>query len=72
MDGIQPYVAPTRAAVPAMSMAMPAVDPTQVKAPSDYLRAVRRRIWLVLAIGVPLSVLAAVVAMKQRRELADC
>jgi capsular exopolysaccharide synthesis family protein len=64
MDGIQPYVAPARG----MSSAPPttAADPTQVKTLADYLRAVGRRVWLVLAIGVPLSVLGAIVVVKQR------
>jgi capsular exopolysaccharide synthesis family protein len=88
MDGIQPYVAPTRSPVPvpvganavpfAVAAPVPApaaaFDPTHVKTPADYLRALRRRIWLVLAVGVPLSVLAAGVVMKQKsvyRAMAD-
>jgi capsular exopolysaccharide synthesis family protein len=34
------------------------------KAPSDYLRALRRRVWLVLAMGVALSVAGAVWAVR--------
>ena len=41
---------------PAVYPFTPTHDPTPVKSPSDYLRALRRRIWLVLAVGVPLSV----------------
>jgi succinoglycan biosynthesis transport protein ExoP len=61
MDGIQPYSGPAR--VPALMVN--AADPTLVKSPSDYLRSLRRRIWLVLAVGVPLSVLTAVMAVRQ-------
>jgi succinoglycan biosynthesis transport protein ExoP len=61
MDGLQPYSGPPR--IPATPVH--AVDPTLVKTPSDYLRSLRRRIWLVLAIGVPMSVAVAVVAVKQ-------
>jgi capsular exopolysaccharide synthesis family protein len=62
MDGIQPYAGSSRTpALPAT-----AVDPTQVKTPSDYLRALRRRIWLVLAVGLPLSVLVAVLVVRQQ------
>jgi capsular exopolysaccharide synthesis family protein len=61
MDGIQPYAGPPR--VPAVTA--PIADPTLVKSPSDYLRSLRRRVWLVLAIGVPLSVLASFMVMRQ-------
>jgi capsular exopolysaccharide synthesis family protein len=61
MDGIQLYQGQSR--VPAV--AATAVDPTLAKTPADYFRSVRRRIWLIVAVGVPLSVLAAVVAVKQ-------
>jgi capsular exopolysaccharide synthesis family protein len=78
MDGIQPYVTPSRAPAPAPLAPAAAgaapLDPTQVKTPADYLRAVGRRIWLVLAVAVPLSVLIAVVVMKQKsvyRAMAD-
>ena len=64
MDGLQPYTAPAR--VPTVASPVSAVDPTQVKSVSDYLRALQRRIWLVLAIGVPLSVAASVVVVRQR------
>jgi len=64
MDGLQPYTPPTR--VPTGASPAPAVDPTEVKSASDYLRALQRRIWLVLAIGVPLSVVVAVLVVRQR------
>jgi polysaccharide biosynthesis transport protein len=64
MDGIQHY-----AAAPLRPQAVPAsiasLNPAVVKSPSDYLRALRRRIWLVLAVGVPMSVGASVWAVRQ-------
>src|SRR3954454_22208065 len=68
MDGIQPYPGPPR--TPSLH---PQVHPypvvgappaAAVKAPSDYLRALRRRVWAVLAIGVPLSMLGGVVVAR--------
>jgi capsular exopolysaccharide synthesis family protein len=61
MDGIQPYTAPAR--VPAASSLPP--NPALVKVPSDYVRAIRRRVWLVLMVAVPLSVAAAVWTVRQ-------
>src|SRR4051812_23033295 len=61
MDGIQPYAAPTR---PPAVPSFPA-NPAAAKTPSDYVRALRRRVWLVLMGGVPLSVAAAVWAVRQ-------
>ncbi|HMB05186.1 MAG TPA: hypothetical protein VKP69_15790, partial [Isosphaeraceae bacterium] len=61
MDGIQPNVGASR---PPGLPAAP-VSPTPSKAPSDYLRALRRRIGLILAVGVPLSLAAAVFAVRQ-------
>jgi polysaccharide biosynthesis transport protein len=59
MDAIQPYrgqqatPSPVRAAATAL-----AVNPAAVKTTSDYFRALRRRIWMVLAVAVPLAVLS--------------
>ncbi|SIN92059.1 capsular exopolysaccharide family [Singulisphaera sp. GP187] len=62
MDGtIQGYAGPPRS--PNFQTA-----PTQSnagKSASDYLRALRRRIWFVLAIGVPLSILCGIVIAYQ-------
>lgn len=79
MDGIQTYIAPTtsapaRPAAPASpshhapylhAQAHAHPNPAAAKSPSDYIRAVRRRIWLVLAIGVTLSMLSAAWAVRQ-------
>ena len=68
MDGIQPYVAPGPPR-PAMSPghAHPHVHAggATAKTPSDYLRAMRRRAWLVLAVGVPLAVLGSLWVVRQ-------
>jgi capsular exopolysaccharide synthesis family protein len=40
------------------------VNPAAVKGPSDYLRALRRRIWMVLAVAVPLAVLGCLYALR--------
>ena len=41
-------------------------NPAAVKTPSDYVRALRRRIWLVFMIGVPLSIASAGYAVHQK------
>ena len=61
MDGIQPYAGAPRSS----SLATLSINPTLTKAPADYFRAVRRRVWLVLAVGVPLTVGAAVFTLRQ-------
>ncbi|MDR3635003.1 MAG: polysaccharide biosynthesis tyrosine autokinase [Isosphaeraceae bacterium] len=63
MDGIQPYAGPPRP--PALASPSFSVTPTLAKTPSDYLRALRRRVWLVLAVSVPLAVALSVLALKQ-------
>lgn len=61
MDGIQPYSGSSR------TSGAPATppNPTLTKVPADYLRALRRRIWLIVSIGVPLSVTASVISVRQ-------
>lgn len=61
MDGLQPYAAPSR--LP--SHPVPHPSSKLAKGPSDYIRALRRRVWAVLAIGVPLSILGAIWTAKQ-------
>ena len=61
MDGIQRYAAHP---FPAHTQPAPP-DPASVKAPSDYLRALRRRFWVVFTIGVPLGVAATVWVLRQ-------
>ncbi len=54
MDGIQPY---SGAARPVVAVHTPASSPSlsAVKGPADYLHAVRRRIWLALAVALPVA-----------------
>ena len=54
MDGIQPYGAGARPLVAHVHSPTPP-PPSAVKSPSDYLRAIRRRIWLALAIAIPVA-----------------
>ena len=53
MDGIQPYAGAPRPLV--ATVHPPGPSPASVKTPSDYLRAIRRRIWLVLAVAIPIA-----------------
>jgi succinoglycan biosynthesis transport protein ExoP len=53
MDGIQPYASGPRPLVATVHNS-PA-SPSSGKTTSDYLRAVRRRIWLVLIIAIPIA-----------------
>jgi capsular exopolysaccharide synthesis family protein len=51
-------------------MAVPAalsINPAAVKTPSDYLRAMRRRIWLILAVAVPMAIATSSWALRQPR-----
>ncbi len=66
MDGIQPYAAHTtvRPTIAAPVGGAPS-NPAAVKTPSDYIRALKRRVWLVLMVGVPLGILASVYVMRQ-------
>ncbi|MHC5538832.1 GumC family protein, partial [Singulisphaera rosea] len=61
MDGLQPYAAPSR--LP--SHPVPHPSSKLAKGPADYIRALRRRVWAVLAIGVPLSILGAIWTARQ-------
>ncbi len=44
-----------------------APDPSAVKTPAHYLGAARRRIWLILAVAVPLSIVFSILALRQPR-----
>lgn len=69
MDGIQPYDnAPSPSPHTARPMAyatVVAANPAAIKAPSDYVRALKRRFWLVLMVAVPLSTLLALFVVRQ-------
>src|SRR3954449_6400576 len=53
MDGIQPYAAGSRPLV--ATVHSPSPHPSAAKSPSDYLRAIRRRFWLALAVAIPVA-----------------
>ena len=65
MDGIQVhqgYAAPA-----ALSKTAPtplAINPAAVKTTSHYLRALRRRVWMVLSIAVPLAIGSSILVLK--------
>jgi polysaccharide biosynthesis transport protein len=52
MDGIQPYAGGPRSLV---TVHPTGPSPASVKTPSDYLRAIRQRVALVLAIAIPMA-----------------
>src|SRR5262245_10861891 len=60
MDGIQPYARSGRVPNLPVTNHAHAVPQPAVKQPSDYFRALRRRVWMVLAIGVPLTILSGI------------
>ena len=64
MDGLQHYHAPHLSAQP-QAILQPPPDPASVKTPADYLKALRRRFWVVLMVGVPLGVAVTVWVIKQ-------
>jgi len=61
MDGLQAYAGPPRN--PGLHTHQVSSKPT--KAPSEYLRAIKRRLWLVLAVAVPISILGAIWTARQ-------
>lgn len=70
MDEIQTYrgmpaTPSTNRFAPGGSVIHPVpAGPAPVKSSSDYLRALRRRIWMVLAVSVPLAILGCIVALR--------
>ncbi len=65
MDEIQSYQ--SHASVPSPLRANPtplSLNPAAVKTPSNYLRALRRRVWVVLAIAVPAAVLGCIYVLR--------
>ncbi len=61
MDGIQPYIGSSRTPV----VSAPTANPSEVKTPANYVRAVVRKVWLVLMVAVPLSVAVTIWAVRQ-------
>ena len=75
MDGIVPFRDHPVASAPgpnvnrhaplAVPMTSVPINPAAVKTPSDYLRAMRRRIWLILAVAVPMAIATSIWALRQ-------
>lgn len=74
MDGIVPFRDHPAASAPSPGvnrhtpMAIPtslSINPAAVKTPSDYIRAMRRRIWLILAVGVPMAIATSIWSLRQ-------
>ncbi len=66
MDGLQHYSAHAAVVRPHHLGGSVPTNPAAVKTPYDYLRALRRRVWLVLLVAVPLSVASAVWTVRQK------
>jgi capsular exopolysaccharide synthesis family protein len=69
MDGIQAYERSAAAVAPRhrpAGLAPPAVvsNPAAVKTTASYLQALRRRIWMVLAVAVPFAIASSIVVLK--------
>jgi succinoglycan biosynthesis transport protein ExoP len=52
---------------PAPVPAAPSTNPAAMKGPSDYLRALYRRVWLILAVAVPMAIATSIWALRQPR-----
>ena len=68
MDGIQAYkgdAAPPSPSRPTIAPAPAAVNPAAVKTTSNYLEALKRRFWVVLAVAVPLAVTTSIMVLRQ-------
>jgi succinoglycan biosynthesis transport protein ExoP len=68
MDGIQAYrgdAAPPMAARSMSQSSAPAMNPAANKTVSNYLKALRRRFWVVLAVAIPLAITTSIVIIKQ-------
>ncbi len=65
MDAIQTYRGYASSPTPLRPAATTGVvNPAAAKGTSDYLRALRRRAWMVLGVAVPLAVLGCTVALR--------
>ena len=68
MDGIQAYkgeAAPPSTSRPSFAGAPAVVSPAAVKTTSNYLTALGRRYWVVLAVAIPLAVTTSIVVLRQ-------
>jgi len=67
MDGIQAckgYPAPPDRSRSAPAPSPLAINPAAVKTTSNYIRALRRRFWMVLAVAVPLAIASSIMVLK--------
>src|SRR4051794_35770047 len=64
MDEIQSYQSHSSVPSPLRATTPLSLNPAAVKTPSNYLRALRRRVWVVLAIAVPVAVLGCIYVLR--------
>ena len=65
MDGIQTFKGYPAPPSPVRAPLAPlAINPAVVKTPGNYLRALRRRIWVVLAAAIPLAILGSITVLR--------
>src|ERR1700733_4910330 len=62
MDGIQSYAGGSRSLVATVHSC--GASPSSIKSASDYVRAIRRRIWLVLAIAIPVATAGTLLVLR--------
>jgi capsular exopolysaccharide synthesis family protein len=72
MEGIVPFrgSTPVTRTPHAGSLTIPEAQPTDLatlKTPSDYLRATQRRVWLILAVAIPIAIASSIWALRQPR-----
>jgi polysaccharide biosynthesis transport protein len=68
VDGIQAYkgdAAPPSTSRPPIAGVPPLVNPAAVKSTSNYLTALKRRFWVVLAVAIPMAITTSILALKQ-------
>ena len=67
MDGIQTYSGHSAPQSPSRLAPAPsplALNPAAVKTTSDYMHALRRRFWMVLAVAVPLAITSSIMVLR--------
>ena len=67
MDGIQAFKANPLPGIPSRSattLSLPTHNLASIKTPSHYFKALKRRVWLVLAIAVPLAIGTSIVVLR--------
>ena len=65
MDEIQSYPAYPATPSPQRATTGPlSINPAAIKRPSNYFRAIRRRIWMILAIAVPMAIVTCIYILR--------